>query len=291
MNEDGSGKEQVTEMNTNALCPRWSPEGDKIAFYTEDENSAPSVYVLNFLADSLNRFTYISEGKYPCFFYDNETLIFNSEMDGVLSIYVKSPDDYEVFPLTPMGYANQQTLSKDNRVIVFSSYVGDNKSIFVMDLEDTTENSVYQISQNKDANLSPDVSSDNAMFTYASFNINLNGTIYLWKDQVEKPITKDIKSSDMPKFSPDIKLIAFLVIDNDNVKLYTMNIDGSGKNHIKIKGGNVGTYKWIDDDRIIYDAENGEKYVIGIVNVKTGECNIIANESDSFKPDYLYINN
>ena len=290
MNEDGTDKQQVTNMPAHCLCPKWSSDGNKIAFYTDDENVSPGVYVLDFTADTLNMISYIAEGNHPAFFEDNSTLVFNSEMDGFLSIYVKSPDDIEIYPLTPMGYANQQVLSKDNRVLAFSSYVDDNKNVFAMDLEDTTDNSVYQISQNKEANLSPDVSSDNSMFVYSSFNINLNGTIYLWKDGSEKNITRDIKSCDIPKFSPDDKKIGFLVIDNDYVKLYTMNLDGSNKSHINVKGGNIGTYRWIDNDRILYDAENGVKYVVGIVNVNTGDCTILANTEDNYKPDYIYIN-
>ena len=50
-----------------------------------------------------------------------------------------------------------------------------------------------------------------------------------------------------------------------------MNTDGSSRKDLNIKGGNVGTYEWMDKDRIVYDAGSETKTSVGIVNVNTGQ--------------------
>jgi|GEM_PF-4984932 len=41
-----------------------------------------------------------------------------------------------------------------------------------------------------------------------------------------------MSSTNQPKFSPDNKLIAFVLITDNSVDLYTMNTDGSNKKKI-----------------------------------------------------------
>jgi hypothetical protein len=54
-----------------------------------------------------------------------------------------------------------------------------------------------------------------------------------------------------------------------------------------VRGGNVGSYVWIDKERILYDAENGSNYSVGILNIKTGKSEQITNTGSSMHPDIL----
>jgi tricorn protease-like protein len=170
---------------------------------------------------------------------------------------------------------------------VFSCFYQGGKDVILIDFDDTTENNTYQISNNNNANLLPDISSDNMMIVFASFNNNLQGTIHIYKDGKETALTKGIESANRPKFSPDDSKIAFLSISGSNVDLYTMNTDGSDRQKYDVKGGNAGTYTWIDKDRILYDAENGNNYVIGILNIKTGKSELLTEKGSSLHPDIL----
>ena len=180
------------------------------------------------------------------------------------------PSDDEPLIVSVIGYSNQQKLSQDGSMI---------------DLEDTTDNNLYQISSNEDANLLPDISSDNMMITWSRFNNNLQGTVYLYKDGNETPLTKGIDSSNAPKFSPDDSKIAFLSISGTSVKLYSMDIDGSERKQHSIKGGNVGNYTWIDDEHILYDSEDGSRYQIGIININSEKSEILTGGSFGMHPD------
>ena len=152
-------------------------------------------------------------------------------------------------------------------------------------LEDTTDNALKKISKNSNSNLEPDVSSDASMFVYASFNINLQGTIILNKKGKESSLTQG-DSWKSPAFSPNDNKIACVKINSeDKVKLYVMNLDGSDKKDLAVKGGNVGTFCWIDDTSILYDAESGNSSTIGIVDITTSKVKTLTNEGINIQPD------
>jgi Tol biopolymer transport system component len=161
------------------------------------------------------------------------------------------------------------------------------KDVMLIDLDDTTENNVYQISSNDNANLLPDISSDNQMIVWSSFNNNLQGTIHIYKGGKEIAISKGIESANRPKFSSDDKKIAFVAIGETKTKLYTMDIDGSGRKSYDIKGGSVANYMWIDSERILYDAEDGKNYDVGILYISTGKSELLTGQGSSMHPDIL----
>ena len=122
------------------------------------------------------------------------------------------------------------------------------------------------------------------MVAYASFNSNLHGTIRIFENGTETPLTKGMASSNVPRFSPDGSKIAFVVINNNDVSLYVMDSDGSNKKDLHARGGNVGTFQWINNDEIVYDAGSESKTSVGIVNVSNGVNNILAEGGFNLHP-------
>jgi Tol biopolymer transport system component len=271
-------------MSTDCFFPKWSPDGSKIVFNTEDGRI---FFINNVNTETPDEPYFVFGGEHPTFGSDGETIIFNSDYEGVLTIYAMSYNESEPIIISNLGYSNQQILSRDGSKIVFSSFMQAGKDIMLIDLDDTTENNVYQISHNDHANLLPDISSDNLMIVWSAFNNNLQGTIMLYSDGKEKPISKGIESANRPKFSPDDSKISFVAIGETKVKFYTMGLDGSNKKSYDIKGGNVANYMWIDNDRILYDAEDGKNYDVGILSVSTGKSELLTGKGSSMHPDIL----
>ncbi len=284
MNEDGSSKKQLTDMSTDCYFPKWSPDGSKIVFYTEDGRI---FYIGNVDTDNPADPYFVFGGEHPSFASDGETIFFNSDYEGILTIYAMEFNEYEPIIVSTVGYSNQQVVSRDGSKIVFSAFYDKGKDIILIDLDDTTESNVYQISSNDHANLLPDISSDNRLIVWAAFNNNLQGTIYLFKDGKETALSKGIESANRPRFSPDDKKIAFVFIGDTKTKLYTMNIDGSDKKSFDLNGRNVANYIWIDNDRILYDAEDGKNYEVGILNIETGKNTTLTSKGSSMHPDIL----
>ena len=280
MNEDGSGKEQITHVDANCLYPKWSHDGTRIAFSTDDDR------VFYISASGSAAESYVWKGDNPIFTNSDEEVIFTSDFDGVLSVYIMGLDEAEPFQISDGYYSNQMRLSADGSKMIYSSIREDGKVAMLLDMNDTTDAGPSVLSRIKDAALEPDIAPDNSTVTYAGFDNNLKGTIYVNTNGSDKAMTRDMSSANQPRFSPDGKKIGFAVIKGEeNVDLYIMNTDGSSRQKLNIKGGNVGLFEWISDDRILYDAENGKDYSIGIVNINSGSADLLTTGGLNLHPD------
>lgn len=284
MNEDGSDKTQLTDISENCMKPKWSPDGKQIVFYSDKG----SVYLIRNVDKAGNSDPfYVWNGLNPSFMTNGTQILFNSEEDEVLSIFVIDTSATQATPqlFSDGGYTNMQVLSKDENKMLFSTFSNGTKSVMIADLNDTTENYIKKVSKNTDANIEPDISSDGEKYTYASFDANLKGTIRLYENGQESILTKGMGSTNVPRFSPDGTRIAFVLIGENQVSLYVMNSDGSSKNELNIDG-NLGTFEWIDDENILYDSGSETKISVGIVNVKNGSNDVIASGGFNLQPNY-----
>jgi Tol biopolymer transport system component len=283
MDADGSNKKQLTELENNCYYPRFSPNGRSIVFYTDKEDI---YYIRDYDSVDTYPLKYIFSGIYPMFSPGEEYIVFDSEFEGALSIYYIEIDGLDPDIISSGSYSNQQVFSGDGLKIVYSSFSDDgSKCIYYVDFGDTNEIEVEQISKNKNSNLEPDVNYDGSIITYASFDNNLKGTIYMNIDRKETTITKGA-SWNQPRLSPDESKVACIKItDDEKTKLYVMDLDGSNKKELSIKGGNVGTFRWVDSERIIYDAENGTTSVVGIIDITTDKPTLLASDGINIQPD------
>jgi TolB protein len=282
MDDDGSNKQQITNLDVNCYAPKFSPDGQSVVFYTDEEKV---YYIPDIYADKIGEPKYVFPGTTPSFAPSGDYIIFNAELDGPLSIYAIAPDDYEPEMISPGSYSNQQVFSRDANYLVFSTFYEGSKCIFIIDLNDTTENALMKVSINSDSNLEPDISSNGDMVVYASFNSNLKGTICLFQNGKEKMLTKGV-SWNHPVFSPnDSKIACIKIPDEESTILVVMDIDGSNKKELNIKDKNVGTFQWIDSENIIFDAENGTESNIGVINITTGKVIILAEKGINIQPD------
>ncbi|MBK8981230.1 MAG: PD40 domain-containing protein [Ignavibacteria bacterium] len=286
MNEDGSDKKQLTDIEENCMKPKFSPDGKQITFYTDQG----FVYLIRDVDNPNLDYTYLVwDGMYPSFMPNGSEIMFNSEYEDVLSVFVIDTAQYGAQPqlITDGSYSNMQVLSPDGNKLAFSTFLEGIKTIMIADLNNETNDYISKVSLNNDANLEPDFSPDGKQLVYASFDNNLSGTVRIFKDGVETPLTKGLSSSNVPRFSPDGKEIAFVVINNNNVDLYLMDTDGSNPRNLNISGGNVGTFQWMDNDRILYDAGTDSRLSVGIINVSTGSSEIIAEGGFNLHPSYI----
>lgn len=283
MNEDGSNKTQLTELEENCYRPKFSPDGKQIVFYSD----RGMVYLIRdiYLANKSTAPFYVWNGYFPSFLPDGDQIMFNFEQDNILSILAIDTASFGAEPqlMSDGSYSNMQVLSEDGNKLVFSAFSDGSKSIMMADLNDTTENYITKISLNTDANLEPDISSDGKKIVYASFDNNLKGSIRIFENGKETVLTKGMESSNVPRFSPDGNKIAFAVIGSNDVSLYVMDSDGGNKKELKVPG-NIGTYQWIDNNRIVYDSGSEVRTSIGIADVKSGEIMIIADGGFNLHP-------
>ncbi len=281
INEDGTGKKQLTDMSTHCYFPSLSHDGNKVIFNTDDGRI---FYIDNINNEQPDDPYYFFAGEHAKFALDDRTIFFNSDFEGVLTIYAMEIGESEPYLVSDLGYSNQQVLSKDNSKIVFSAFYQGGKDVILIDFNDTTDNNIYQISNNNDANLLPDISYDNMLVTWAAFDNNLQGSIMLLKDGNVSKLSKGIQSANRPKFSPDGSIVSFIAIMESKTKINTVDINGSNKKSFDIKGGNIANYIWFDNERILYDAEDGSDYQIGLLDITTGKSRLLTSKGSSMHP-------
>ena len=95
INADGSNKIKVlppTELNEYLyyICrPAWSPDGSKIAFYTDSNIGNPEIYVMN---SDCNQLRMLAYGYDPIWSPDGSKIAFESTRDGNFEIYIMNAD-------------------------------------------------------------------------------------------------------------------------------------------------------------------------------------------------------
>ena len=103
---DGSDVTQLTNQTGDRHgvfgSPAWSPDGQRIAFISADENGNYDIYVMNADGSDLTRITDHSVGDYDPFWSpDGRLIAFRSGRDGGYSeIYVMNPDGSGVTRIT-----------------------------------------------------------------------------------------------------------------------------------------------------------------------------------------------
>lgn len=157
MNVDGSSKRQITNVPFNCMFPRWSPDGNKIVFRTDDGR----IYMVdNVLSDNASEPLFVFGGDNPVFSHSGDEIIFSGDHAGVTTLYIMKPTDPDAEPISPIDFSTQQVISNDGRYIVFSGFDEGSKCIFRMDVDDESDDYISKISVNGNANLEPDISRD-----------------------------------------------------------------------------------------------------------------------------------
>ncbi|MCX6023590.1 MAG: YCF48-related protein, partial [Chloroflexi bacterium] len=95
MNTDGSSQTRLTNTDPNSTGgARWSPDGAKVAFYTQltDGSGSTDIYTINADGTGLVQLTTSMRNSSPVWSPDGRKLAFTSERDGNTEIYVMNAD-------------------------------------------------------------------------------------------------------------------------------------------------------------------------------------------------------
>ena len=194
--------------------------------------------------------------KIPC------TIVFDSDRDGNLEIYVMDPDGGHLQNLSNNpGDDWNAVWSPDGRQIAFVSNRENDQEggqhIYVMNADGSDvrqlTGSMFTISNY------PDWSHDGNSIVFSS-EVNGNSDIFVMKaDGSGEPL--NLTNSDVrdvqPVWSPDDSRIAWLSGNNDNWDLFIMNADGSDVKNLTENGGVVNV-KWTIDGQLFVNWENQE---------------------------------
>jgi len=141
MNGDGSNPVRVTEDKLEALCPSWSPDGEKIAFQCFYEENNEIFTIKSDGTRLLNITRHKGEDFSPSWSPDGKYIAFESKRDEIKDniggttreIYIMRTDGSNPVRITENNYDDfSPAWSPDSSRLVFISNVNNNYDIYTI---------------------------------------------------------------------------------------------------------------------------------------------------------------
>ena len=135
MDADGENARTITEVTGSIFSPAWSPDGNRIAYSVQREQSYPVIYIQNVSGGGASALTpFAGSNLSPSFSPDGSKILFSSSYEGSADIYEMS-----VSGGTPRRLTNSPSSE------VQPSYAPDGKSfVFVSDRTGFNKPQVYR---------------------------------------------------------------------------------------------------------------------------------------------------
>ncbi len=233
MNADGSGVTQLTGHGGHDLGPVWSPDGRRIAFFSDRdgdrwlENESMEIYVVNADGTGLIQLTdNASIDKDVAWSPDGRRLAFMSDRDGNREIYVMSADGSDVVRLTNDAASDfQPAWSPDGRLLAFASDRDGDEEIYVMSADGTN---MTQLTHNTHRDGAPVWSPNGAGLAFHSTRDG-DGEVYVMNADGTGVVqlTSNTHLDVHPDWAPDGSRLAFVSDRDGDAEIYVMNADGT----------------------------------------------------------------
>jgi Tol biopolymer transport system component/formylglycine-generating enzyme required for sulfatase activity len=222
MNADGSQVRQLTTGTFDDRIPSWSPDGEKIAYQSNDGGDY-EIFVYTLGNGHIRQVTNNSCNDYnPVWSPDAEWFVFYSDCDGNREIYAVRTDGSDRRQLTQTSNAYNwfPNWSPDERQITFSSNRSGKYQIYVMSADGS---GVTPIVQGCLGVFSP----DGKWMVFAQYCTDLGRLYLIQSDGEGLRILDDQERNANPSWSPNGEKIVFQSDRSGNEEIWVMSLDGS----------------------------------------------------------------
>jgi TolB protein len=240
---DGTELKSMTSHKSILLTPRWSPDGNFLAF-TSFKRGRPEIYIRN-LKSGLERKIAAFKGINLCggFSPDGRKLLLTLSKDGNNEIYALDIDSLLLRRLTN-NYAIDvsPSWSPDGKKIAFVSNRSGSPQIYTMD---TDGGNVKRITYNGTYNSSPAWSPRGDALAYEGQS---NNRYQIFTIDAEggnpRQLTSDNANNESPSWSPSGRQIAYVARKQSRSIIIIMNANGSSPRPLYETGTKLITPAW-----------------------------------------------
>ncbi len=264
---------RLTDNDDQELDPVWSPDGQRIAFYS-DRDGNHEIYVMDADGSNVTRLTDNNyDDRSPVWSPDGQRIAFYIYRLGKSDIYVMDADGFNVTPLTDNDSSDiAPAWSPDGQRIAFGFHDIRDWNIYVMDADGS--NVTRLTDSRSDENDRPAWSPDGNRIAFAAGRF---GDVFGWDyeiyvmdadgSNVMRLTDNDGQEFD-PAWSPDGQRIAFASDRDGDRDIYVMDADGSNVTRLTDNDSDDGGPAWSPDGQRIafYSELDGDRdiYVMDV---------------------------
>ena len=244
MDIDGKNVQQLTKGIAQDSDPSWSPDGKRIAFWSDRGNGG--LYVMNADGEDVRLLTN-QPARLPAWSPDGKRIAFYARPPGVLGdIYVMDADGDNIRRLTnrPDGCDLHPTWSPDSKQIAFAAG-GRQEVDFDIYVMDADGGNIRPLTDNRASDSDPTWSPDGEQIAFSS--TRAGGGIYVMNANGKNVRRFTFFEEDQhPTWSPDGKQIAFISLRAPIPKVYVMDADGRNQQRLTHDHVPEGSPAWFD---------------------------------------------
>jgi TolB protein len=181
MDMDQSEVRNLTNDSDRDWLPQFTPQGDKIIYVSEKENST-DIYSINFDGTNITNLSNAVKpyGTYYCLSTDGSKIAYSSYRDGQIDIYIMNCDGTHQQRLTTSGGNEGPIFSSDNSKVACISWSISGYDIKLIDINSKDEKTLQLITRPQSDYWRPTMrfSPDDSYILYTSY-VEGNSEIYL----------------------------------------------------------------------------------------------------------------
>ena len=261
-----------TEGDDKTWDPDWSPDGTKIAFYS-DTDGTRDIYVVNADGSQLTQITH-TEGDdiaiAPRWSPDGKKIAFYSDIDGTRDIYVVNADGSQLTQITHTegdDIAIAPRWSPDGKKIAFYSDIDGTRDIYVVNADGSQLTQITH-TEGDDIAIAPRWSPDGKKIAFYS---DIDGTRDIYVVNADGSQLTQITHTEgddiaiAPRWSPDGKKIAFYSDIDGTGDIYVADVSSLGVGPaVSLPTPEPATTTALNDRAVLtalYEATNGDDWV------------------------------
>ncbi|MFC1960935.1 TolB family protein [Chloroflexota bacterium] len=279
---------QLTFAGVKTLDPEWSPDGQRIVFYSDIDGDR-EIFVMNAAGSNQQQLTNNTAPEYfPSWSPDGRQIVYISDQTGGFDIVVMDADGSSARNLGLKGSEEWFPLwSHDGSQLVFASDRSSDLDIYTMDL---TGNNLQQLTASTNVwDYTEDVAPGSGEILFQSYQDDIGN--YYAMDAAGgnvRQLTNDATAKGSAAWSPDGTKIVFSAGTSEQLDLFILDLTSNALTQLTDTVGGEWYPDWSPDGRQIiyaaegYEADVSEIYILDLADhTSAGSTPVTANTGPS----------